>query len=208
MRPERSDGGAAGGVPEARAWLLLPAAAAALYLVLTLHAARIETPTVDEFAHVPAGVAAWRQGRTDLYRSNPPLLKLLLAAPLALDSAVSAPVSVEPPLAWGPWEYGHRFMNANRESFLGLIFRARVMAIVLGLATGFVIFTWMRQVFGVRAASIVTCLFLLCPNILAHAHLATIDMGGVFSSTLALFTLRWAYQRPSVGRIVAASSNE
>ena len=92
----------------------------------TLHAARVETPTVDEFAHVPAGVAAWRQGRTDLYRSNPPLLKLVLAAPLALDPAVGGPALASSRRSlWGPWEYGHRFMNANRERYLALMARAR-----------------------------------------------------------------------------------
>src|SRR5262245_53663394 len=128
---ERSDRRATGGLRlhgrevhggergEPRRWLVLPALAAAVFVVLALSAARRETPTVDEFAHVPAGVAIWRQGRTDLYRSNPPL-KLLLAAPLALDRSVAAPVSAEPPLVWGPWIYGHRFMQANRERYLDL----------------------------------------------------------------------------------------
>src|SRR5215831_2699016 len=112
-----------------RRWLALPAAATVAYLVLTLHAARVETPTVDEFAHVPAGVAAWRQGRTDLYRSNPPLPKLLLSAPVALDASVVAPTVVEPTMSWGPWQYGDRFMRANRDRYLALMTRARAAAI-------------------------------------------------------------------------------
>lgn len=201
---ERSDGEAAGGVREPRAWLALPALAAAAYLVLTLHAAHVETPTVDEFAHVPAGVAAWRQGRTDLYRSNPPLLKLVLAAPLALDPTVAAPISIEPPLAWGPWEYGHRFMNANRERYLALMARARMAAVALGLLAGAVVFSWARGAFGLRAAAVVTALFLLCPNVLAHGHLATIDMGALATVALAVYALRWAYRRPTRARLAAA----
>lgn len=192
------------GAPAPRAWLALPAVAAAAYLILTVHAARVETPTVDEFAHVPSGVAAWRQGRTDLYRTNPPLLKLLLAAPVALDRSVASPAVVEPPLGWGPWEYGHRFMNANRERYLGLMTRARWAAIALGLVAGAVVFRWARDVFGVRAAAIVTSLFLLCPNVLAHGHLATIDMGALASIVLAMYALRRAQRNPGVVRMIVA----
>lgn len=192
--------------PEPRAWLALPLLAAIAYLALTIHAAWVETPTVDECAHVPAGLAYWRHGRLDLCSTNPPLLKFWTAAPIALDPSVKAPDVIESPLGWGPWKYGERFMNANRESYLGLIFRARLMVIVLGLATGAIILTWSRQVFGLRAAAVCASLFLLCPNILAHAHLATIDMGCVFSITLAMFTLRWAYKEPTAASMLVAGA--
>jgi hypothetical protein len=192
--------------PERRAWIALPVLAAIAFLGLTLHAAHLETPTADEFAHVPAGVAAWRQGRTDLYRSNPPFPKLLLAAPVALDSSVTSPTVVETPLAWGPWEHGHRFMNANRDHYLALMFRARWAAIAFGLLAGFIVFRWARDAFGLRAAAVVSSLFLLCPNVLAHGHLATIDMGALASILLAMFALRWAYQRPGVVRFALAGA--
>jgi len=206
MHGPRNHAGAAAVAAPPRAWLGLPAAVAVGYAVLAVHAARVETPTVDEFAHVPAGVAAWRQGRTDLYRSNPPLLKLVLAAPLALDPDVAAPVALEPPLVWGPWEYGQRFMNANRERYLALMWRPRCIAVAFALFAAGVVFRWAREVFDVRAASVVTSLFLLCPNILAHGHLATIDMGALASTVLAMYALRWAYLRPTHARLLACGA--
>ena len=201
-----SDAAAGAAARESRGWLALPALAALVYLALALHAARVETPTVDEFAHVPAGVASWRQGRTDLYRSNPPLTKLLLAAPLAVDPSVHDPPVRETPLLWGPWEYGHRFLNANREDYLALMFRARCVAVALGLLAGVVVFRWARDAFGLRAAAAVASLFLLCPNVLAHGHLATIDLAALCTVLLALFALRWAYGSSSAARLTLAGA--
>jgi hypothetical protein len=191
---------------ESRAWLALPLAAVLLFTALAIDAARIETPTVDEFAHVPAGVAAWRQGRTDLYRSNPVLPKLLLAAPLALDAEVADPPAVEAPLGWGPWQYGARFLEANRAQYLDVMLRARLVAIACALAAAAILFGWARDVFGLRAASIVTALFLLCPNVLAHGHLATIDMAALTTILLALDTLRRAVRQPTPLRVLGAGA--
>jgi hypothetical protein len=206
MVEPRAQPAGAEGACEPRAWLALPLAAAFAYLALTAHAARVETPTVDEFAHVPAGVAIWRHGRTDLYRSNPPLPKLLLAAPVALDPSVSAPPVHETPLLWGPWEYAHRFMHANRSAYLALMARARGVAIAAGLLAGCVVFAWARSAFGLRAAAVVSALFWLCPNVLAHGHLATIDMAGLFTIALAMLALRLAYRRPGALRLLGAGA--
>lgn len=198
--------GGGAGLMRGQAWWALPAAAALAYLLLTFHAARVETPTVDEVAHVPAGLASWRYGRTDLYRSNPPFLKLLLSAPLALDPSVKAPAVLEPSMGWGPWEYAHRFMNANHERYLSLMLRPRLVPIALGLFAALTVLLWAREVFGLRAAAIVSSLFLLCPNVLAHAHLATIDMGALFTILLACFALRSALRRPSLLRLLLAGA--
>lgn len=180
-----------------RRWFPIPLAAALIYIGATIHAARVETPTVDEFAHVPAGCAYWKYGRLDLYSKNPPLLKYWLALPIVLDSSVEVPEPTEEPFGWGPWKYGTRFMEANRDRYLGLFFRARAMVIVLGLATALVLYGWARELFGDFAASIVAALFLLSPNILAHGHLATVDVGCMFSVLVSVFGFRWAYKKRS-----------
>ena len=45
-------------------------------------AARTHTPTVDEFAYLPAGYHYLRTGDLTLDSTNPPLLKMAMAAPL------------------------------------------------------------------------------------------------------------------------------
>jgi hypothetical protein len=180
--------------------------AGAVFLVVCVLAARRETPTIDEFAHVPAGCAYWRHGQLLLYAKNPPLLKFWIALPIVLDSRVVVPVFSGNPLAWGPWEYGQRFMDANRGLYFDLFFRARLMVVVLGLLTGAVLYAWSRRVFGERAAAVAASLFLLSPAILAHGHLATIDVGCTFTVLVACWALRWACRRSGVAAMAIAGA--
>ena len=193
-------------VAPARFWRWLPIAAGVAYLALAGHAAYVETPTVDEFAHLPAGCAYWKYGRLDLYCKNPPLLRYWMAVPVVLDRRAEVPPITDPPWDWGPWQYGVRFMDANRANYFAFFFHARLMIVVLGLATAWLLYRWARAVFDMSTASIVTSLFLLSPNVLAHAHLATTDVGCMFGVLLTLFSVRWAYQRPRVWRFAVTGA--
>ena len=113
-----------------RSWLALPLAAGALFVCLAGHAAWLETPTIDEFAHVPAGFAYLDGGPLEHYAKNPPLMQALLALPGTLWGGVSVP---EPGLlsqSWGPWIYGGEFMRANAEAYFEIFALARWVVIL------------------------------------------------------------------------------
>jgi hypothetical protein len=187
----------------ARPWIGLVLGAAALYLVLALQAAAVETPTIDEFAHVPAGCAYWRHGQFALYAKNPPLHKMLMALPVLASGAETPRAELEP-MNWAPWIYGYRFMSENFDRYLTLFFRARIVSVLAGLLTALVLFCWARQLCGTRAAAIAAALFLLDPNVLAHSHLGTVDAASMFSITAALVALQWAYRSPTPKRFMLA----
>jgi hypothetical protein len=187
-------------------WRGATCAAAAVFLVLCILAARRETPTIDEFGHVPAGANYWKHGQFILYAKNPPLLRLWMALPVVADSRVVVPAFGGNPLAWGPWEYGQKFMEANRVLYLDYFFRARLMVVLLGLATGALIFLWTRRLFGERAAAVAASLFFLSPPILAHGHLATVDMGCTFTILAACLALGWACRRGGAAAMAVAGT--
>lgn len=192
----RADGSGRPSTGRPSSWFGLLAAAALLYFALALHAARIETPTVDEFAHLPAGCVYWKTGDFDLYSKNPPLAKLWMSLPVVADSRVTVPRVEGATQGWGPWAYGTKFMNANRSSYLALFFRARIMIVLLGLVTGGLLFLWARELYSLPTASILASLFLLSPTVLAHAHVATIDMGCAFTMMLAALAVRRSCLEP------------
>ncbi len=186
--------------------LAVPIAAAAIFLLLALDAARRETPTLDEFAHVPAGYAHVATRRFDVHAKNPPLAKALLALPGILAGDVQVPRPRENPFAWGPWQYGRRFMQANAARYFDVFFHARSVVVGFTLGTAALLFVWGRALFGIRAAAISTSLFLLCPSVLAHGHLATLDVVCAFSVLASAFAVRTALLEPRLVRWLFAGA--
>jgi len=183
---------------------MLVAAAALAFVVLALHAAWVETPTVDEYAHVPAGVAYLRYGAFDLYAKNPPLFKMLMAAPVVLAGAAAPQPPQNLTGGWAPWEYGSRFLAVNRDRYIRLFFLARLVAIAAGLLTGLILYRWARELFAAPAAAVATALYFLDPTVLAHSHLATVDAAAMLSITLSVYALRRALAAPSLPRFALA----
>jgi hypothetical protein len=181
------------------------AGGAGLYLVLALHAAAVETPTIDEFAHVPAGCVYWKYGQFELYGKNPPLHKQLMALPVLASGAQVARAQLQP-ANWAPWIYGNQFMVDNFDRYLTLFFRARAVSVIAGLLSGLALFCWARQLCGTRGAAIAATLLLLDPNVLAHAHLGTVDAACMLTVLLALQAFQWAYCRPTAWRIAAVGA--
>src|SRR5687768_16577906 len=160
--------------PSPRLWRALATDSGLAFLVLASHAAWVETPTIDEFAHLPAGCAYWKYGRFDLYAENPPGRKAVMAAPVLL-AGCQAPQPGPDEGGWAPWLYGYDFVRANESRYFLLFRLARMTTVLATLAGGAVLFFWARDLFDDRAAGITAALFFLNPNILAHGHLATID---------------------------------
>ncbi len=166
----------------AKKWLaLLVAALLTLHGTLAIQTARYCSVTHDEYWHVPVGLLHWRSGRFDWENLNPPLIRMLAAAPLT--------VSAEPGQINEPtdqiWSYGDDLFAANRENYRSLLLQARIPIVVLSLLTAWLLGCWATELFGVWSG--VAALFLWCvsPTALASASLVTTDLGAAFFFALA-----------------------
>src|ERR1700730_2346981 len=165
-----------------------------------------DTPTVDEFAHLPAGYDSLRTGRFELFPLNPPLVKVLCALPLTL---VGPEIDTAAPVVntgWYPWVFATEFMQRNRARF-GLIFRlGRLPVVALGLLAGLLVWRWTRELHGEEAGLVALLLFAFCPSVIAHAHLATVDVG--FSALLlaALYAFYRYTLRPAWPALLLAAA--
>jgi hypothetical protein len=186
-----------------RAWQWgIVAALVALQAGLAVHAMRTSSATFDEGAHLPAGYTHLALGDHRLNPEQPPLVKLLAAAPLLLVGPELRATDV----AWTQsrqWEFGRRFLyrwnDADRLLFLG---RLPVVALASCLVVA-VYFTARRR-FGLLAAVAAACLAALSPDVLAHGALVTTDIGFALFFFLAVVAFDRLLAHASAGRLLAA----
>ena len=162
---------------------LFPAATVAglltVYLIFLLLGAFHDSVTVDEFALVPSGYAKLLYpGKANwLNTTNPPLIQVMLAFPLLF-------LHCQLPESWIAkefpelrWEIGYRFMHANRDKYVNAFFLARLVSIALAVLLAFFVYRWSRELFGVGGGIVSLALICFCPNLIAHGHLANVDIG-------------------------------
>jgi hypothetical protein len=165
-----------------RKWLaLLLAALLTLHGTLAVQTARYCSVTHDEYWHIPVGLLHWRSGQFDWENLNPPLIRMLAAAPLT--------VTAEPGRIGEPtdqiWSYGDDLFAANRDNYRSLLIQARLPIVVLSLLTAWLLGCWATELFGLRSGVIALFLWCVSPTVLASASLVTTDLGAAFFFSLA-----------------------
>ncbi len=168
-----------------------------LFAILCVHGLRWDTPTVDEFAHLPSGYYTLTTGRFDLFPLNPPLVKIFSAIPLlALRPSLDPDARIEN-TGWYPWVYGTGFMERNRPIYDRIFLFGRLPVVVLGMLLGWLVFRWSRELYGDEAGLVSLFLTVFFPSLIAHAHLATVDVGLAFFLVLALYLFHRYVKNPT-----------
>jgi tetratricopeptide (TPR) repeat protein len=152
-----------------------------VFVTLAVIAHAQNSGTWDEPMHLASGYAALVEGNHLIDPSHPPLARMWAALPLlamrdinldraALDRTSSA--------AWESesYEFARQFVyvrnDANR-----LLFSARTMVVLWGVALGILLFAWTCEWLGFTPAVIALAFYTLEPNLAAHATLVTTDFG-------------------------------
>jgi hypothetical protein len=158
--------------------------------------------TFDEGAHLPAGYTYLALGDHRLNPEQPPLVKLLAAAPLL----ALRPVLKADDEAWTTarqWEFGRRFLyrwnDADR-----LLFWGRLPVVALACALAAAVFFWSRRLFGPAAGALALLLCVLSPDVLAHGHLVTTDLGLALFFFLTVVAFERLGERATRGRLILA----
>jgi 4-amino-4-deoxy-L-arabinose transferase-like glycosyltransferase len=173
----------------------------AVHALVLLHTAWRKSPTVDEVAHLPAGLSYWQKGTFAVYHHNPPLVKLLAALPaLAVgaeaDYSQSWARSFQRNLPISQWNFGWDFMYANASRYRMIYFLARVPVILLSCLGLVLVALWTRSLLGPRAAWVAGSLWATCPNILGHGCLITTDVPAATMGVAAAWCFFHWLQKP------------
>jgi hypothetical protein len=180
---------------------LLFALALGAHAGLALHTMSGNAATFDEGAHLPAGYTHLALGDHRLNPEQPPLVKLLAAAPLL---ALSPAVKTDH-VAWTAgrqWEFGRRFLYAWNDGDR-LLFLGRLPVVALTLVLIAAVFARARRLAGPTAAATALGLAVLSPDLLAHGSLVTTDLGFALFVFLAVAAFDRLLERATWGRLAA-----
>lgn len=167
--------------------------------LLSLHAAMLawgalrHSVTLNERAHLPAGMSHWVFGRFELYRVNPPLVRMVAGAAVLFSGAKAD---------WQDYDRGEglrresdvadRFVQLNGQESSWYYTLGRWACIPFSLLGGWVCFRWARELYGQAAGLVALVLWCFCPNVLGHAQLLTPDAGATaLGITAAYMFWRW-----------------
>jgi hypothetical protein len=174
------------------------------FVALCAHGLRWDSPTVDEFAHLPAGYYYLKTGNFQLYDLNPPLPRLLCALPLlALAPRVNTAAELRDS-GWYPWVFGTDFMRRNADRYQEIFLLGRLPVVALGVVLGLLVWRWAARLHGEPAGLVALAWYALCPSVVAHAHLATTDLCFALAVTAALYLFQRWLRRPGLGALAGA----
>jgi len=165
----------------------------AVHTGLLGYSAYVHSPTLNEPGHLVAGLSHWKFGRFELYRVNPPLVRMVAALPvMAAGYEEDWSGFHEGPGARPVFGMGEQFVAANGERSFFLFMVARWACIPFSWLGAVVCYLWARDLSGKPAGVMACTLWCFSPNILAHASLITADVGGTAFGVAACYTFwRW-----------------
>jgi 4-amino-4-deoxy-L-arabinose transferase-like glycosyltransferase len=186
-------------------WRTVAAAVLAVHAGLLAWGAWVHSPTYDEVGFMAAGISHWQFARFDLYRVNPPLVRMVATVPVLL---------AQPKTDWRRYtnrvgdrsvsRVGKDFVLTNGKRSFWLFTLARWACIPFSLLGGVICLLWAREWYGPLAGWLSLTLWCFSPNVLAHGQLITTDVGAtVFGVAASYVFWRWL-DRPGWLRALAA----
>ena len=172
-------------------------------------AARRESVTFDEVAHIGAGVSYLQKLDMRMNEEHPPLAKVLAAVPLVI-RGVHADYSH---VSWtfsgsglfkpflGEWIFGH-WMIARWNEPLPTVFWARQPMLFLTLALGIVLFLCGSRLGDEWGGLLCLCAYATMPVMLAFGPLVLTDMAITLFAVLALWAFAGMWRTPSSATIL------
>lgn len=164
-----------------------------VFFIREMYYISYSSPTFDEAYYMTYGYSLLKTGDWRLSSDKPNLVPLLTALPLLatgarLDTGSKHWRNLEKGKDYEDvWMFALEFLHNNTLSADKLLFYARLPVIFLALLLGLGVYAWSEQLYGKTAGLLSLLLYTTCPNILAHAGLATEDMAFTAFSFITVY---------------------
>ncbi|MFH0828639.1 MAG: hypothetical protein V1907_00440 [Candidatus Kerfeldbacteria bacterium] len=177
----------------------------AVSAVLMIVPAVRESQTSDEATYVVSGLSYWKTGDFRLNVEHPPLLKELLSLPAFVRGARFFANASD----WNgasQWDVAPKVLYGNSTPGSQLLTDARFVNVLLALILIVVTSWWSFKTWGKWGGLVTLIIVAFEPNLLAHGHLATTDVGYALGVIGSLVTFGFFLERPVVLRMVVAAA--
>ncbi|NOY77825.1 MAG: phospholipid carrier-dependent glycosyltransferase, partial [Calditrichaeota bacterium] len=168
------------------------------FLAQSIWSMREKSATFDEIGHVAAGYSFLKYNDYRLYDVDPPLMRQIAAFPL-LFMKLNFPIHSEGWKEKKEIDVGYDFFyKINGRKADKILFLARLPVVFISLLLGLLLLKFATDLWNIQTGLFAFFLFSFEPNFLAHARLATTDMGLALFLTLSVyFTYRY-WKSPSL----------
>ena len=172
-----------------RTWRVIAVTLVAAASIAVWSTARVFSGTVDEPAHIAAGMQWLTTGAYTYDLQHPPLGRVAAALGPFLRGARSVGAA-------GVYDEGARLLGQGRH-YTDLLASARHGELVFFLVLALVVWLWARRLLGEAGAALAVLFVVTNPNVLAHAGLATTDIACAATTILGLYAATRWIERPT-----------
>lgn len=169
-----------------------------------------ESTTMDEKAHIPSAYSYVRYGDMRLNPEHPPLLKDLAGLPLLA-------FNLDFPLESREWQSGINEQWVLGDMFINCLnpdlacndpnlvtFWSRLPMILIAVLLGVFIYLWTKELAGPLAGLFAVLLYAADPNVIAHSHYVTTDIGIAAFLFFAFYFFVHFLKNPSLKNVIWA----
>jgi len=174
-----------------------------MFVVLAGGAALRESPTVDEVAHIGAGLSYLQRFDLRLNPEHPPLGKMIAAVPLVVRRTrgdYSGPAWKAGESFFGAflaeWAFGDWVLNRWNDLRSTLMW-ARAPMLLLSAALGLIIFVYARRIGGPMGAILCLTAYVTAPVFLTFGPLVITDIPVTLFSLIALWQFAETWANPT-----------
>lgn len=146
---------------------------------------------------LPSGLWNWRYENLDVFRVNPPLLRMIAALPvLAMEPRIPNMYVSPDPRERAEWELGKRMVADHGERSFWMLTVARWACIPFSVLGAWICFSWAKELSGTRAGLYSLGLWCFSPDVLAHGQMITGDLAATSVGALTFFAYRQWLRTP------------
>lgn len=163
-------------------------------------------PNVDEIAHLPAGVSHLKFERFDLYRVNPPLVRLLASIPeYIVDGNYNWDLYDSSLAARSEFSIGRETLEMERIELVNRYFWPRVICICFVFLLVFAFYQMTSRLFGPLVGGLCIIWCGMDPNMLAHVPTIVPDGIAAILSILSAYLCCLYVRVPSRKTVLASA---